>query len=115
MPNAWIRKLSLFAPISDTDRQTLERICGRPRKVGAHEVISREGDVPDAVHLILEGFACRYKMTATGERSIFAYLVPGDTCDWHVFILKHMDHSIATLSPCTVVDIPRTKVLEITE
>src|SRR5262249_6812052 len=52
----------------------------------------------DAVHLILEGFACRYKVLPTGERSIFAYLIPGDTCDWHVFILKRMDHSIGTLS-----------------
>jgi CRP-like cAMP-binding protein len=60
-------------------------------------------------------FACRYKFTSDGRRQIMAYLVPGDFCDLHVFILKHMDHSIATLSPCTVVDIPRAHVLELTE
>jgi CRP-like cAMP-binding protein len=42
-------------------------------------------------------------------------LVPGDFCDLHVFILKEMDHSIATLSRCTVVKIPRQCILELTE
>ena len=28
-----------------------------------------------------------------------AYLVPGDFCDLHVFVLKQMDHSIGTISP----------------
>jgi CRP-like cAMP-binding protein len=67
------------------------------------------------VRLILEGFACRYKLLADGRRQIMAYLVPGDFCDLHVFILKAMDHTIATLSPCRVVDIPRERILELTE
>ena len=115
MPNAWIRKLSLFAPLSDADKQLIQQVCSLPRRVAARQDIVTEGETPDAVHLILEGFACRYKVLPTGERSIFAYLIPGDTCDWHVFILKRMDHSIGTLSACTVVDIPRSKVLEITD
>ena len=44
-----------------------------------------------------------------------AYLVPGDLCDLHVFILKKMDHSIGTLSVCRVVDIPRNRILEMLE
>jgi hypothetical protein len=42
-----------------------------------------------------------------GTRQIMAYLVPGDFCDLHVFILKAMDHCIATLSPCKVVYRPQ--------
>jgi CRP-like cAMP-binding protein len=67
------------------------------------------------VHLILDGFACRYKVLPEGTRSIVAYLLPGDMCDWHAFILKEMDHSVATLSPCQVVAIPRSTVLEVTD
>lgn len=29
----------------------------------------------------------------------------------HVMVLRQMDHSIATISPCTVVDIPRDSIL----
>lgn len=42
-----------------------------------------------------------------------AYLLPGDICDLHVFVLKQMDHTLATLSPCKVVTIPRATVLEL--
>ena len=63
----------------------------------------------------MDGFACRYKLRANGSRQIMAYLVPGDFCDLHVFILREMDHTIATLSPCRVVDIPRERILELTE
>jgi CRP-like cAMP-binding protein len=31
-----------------------------------------------------------------------AYLIPGDACDVHVALLKQMDHSIGSLSPCKV-------------
>ena len=55
------------------------------------------------------------QVLADGKRQIMAYLVPGDFCDLHVFILKEMDHSIATLSRCSVVKIPRQRILELTE
>lgn len=67
------------------------------------------------MNLILEGFACRYKMLPDGTRQIVAYLVLGDFCDLHVFILKVMDHTIATLSRCTVVKISRAPILELME
>lgn len=41
-----------------------------------------------------------------------AYLVPGDICDLHVFLLDHMDHSLGTLAPSLIVDFPRPVVLE---
>ena len=44
-----------------------------------------------------------------------AYLLPGDFCDLHVFVLKQMDHSIATISKCLVVDIPRDRILRLLE
>jgi CRP-like cAMP-binding protein len=115
MPNPLIRKLNLFAPLSGPDTKLLERICSNPRSVKARQDLIREGEAPDMVHLILEGFACRYKVIPDGTRSIMAYLLPGDMADWHVFILREMDHSVATLSPCRVVDIPRAAVVEITD
>ena len=67
------------------------------------------------MHLITSGFACRHKILPDGTRQIFAYLLPGDLCDLHVFILDAMDHTISTLSSCTVVDIPRKAILQLTE
>ncbi len=115
MANLLTRKLEAFAPLPEADKRLLDEGIRGPQEVGPREDLIREGDAPTDVHLILEGFACRYKLLADGTRQIMAYLVPGDFCDLHVFILKEMDHSIATLSRCTVVKIPRQRILELTD
>lgn len=101
--------------MSDDDRRLLDSASQDARTVPGRTDLIREGDNPADVYLILEGFACRYKITSGGKRQIMAYLVPGDFCDLHVFVLKQMDHSIGTLSPCKVVKIPRESILEMLE
>lgn len=113
--NAFIRKLQGFEPVRDDDLAWLREASSSPRRVEANTDLIRTGDTPENVFLIMEGFACRYKSTPEGGRQIFAYLVPGDFCDLHVALLDEMDHSIATLTLCSVVTIPKRKVLELTE
>jgi CRP-like cAMP-binding protein len=115
MINRLTRKLEAFGPLPDADRLLLDNVVRPVCAVGPRVDLIREGEAPSDVNLILEGFACRYKMTPDGSRQIMAYLVPGDFCDLHVFILKTMDHTIATLSPCTVVKIPRAQILALME
>jgi CRP-like cAMP-binding protein len=113
--NRLTRKLENFAPLSQDDRRLLDDVIRGPQEVLAHTNLVREGDAPDHVHLILDGFACRYKVTSEGMRQIMAYLVPGDFCDLHVLILKAMDHNIGTLSACRVVKISASRILDMTE
>jgi len=115
MDSVLVGKLEGYVRLSADDRDLLNSIVQDERQVGAHTDLATEGDKPTSVHLILEGFACRYKFTVEGNRQIMAYMLPGDFCDLHVFILKEMDHSIATISPCTVVDIPRENILTLLE
>ena len=93
MANVLTRKLEAFAPLLEADKLLLDEVVCESQEVGPREDLIREDDAPTHVNLILEGFACRYKVLATGTRQIMAYLVPGDFCDLHVFILKQMDHS----------------------
>ncbi|WP_336812370.1 Crp/Fnr family transcriptional regulator [Bosea sp. MMO-172] len=109
------RKLRSLSDIRDSDLAPL-RDAARDRKTitpGAD--IITEGEEPEDVHLILSGFAYRYKLTEDGLRQIFAYLLPGDFCDLHVALLNYMDHSIGTVSPCEVALIPRRKILALIE
>ena len=115
MDNLLTRKLERFAPLSAGERRLLDDIVKPTRTVAAHTDLIHEGDASKDVRLVLEGFACRYKLLKNGKRQIVAYLVPGDFCDLNVFILKEMDHSIGTLSLCRVVDIPRHRILELME
>ena len=63
--------------------------------------------------MILEGWACRYKLLPDGSRQITAFLMPGDFCDMHLSILSEMDHSIATLTPARVALVPRAQLAEL--
>jgi CRP-like cAMP-binding protein len=115
MRNPLIQKFERLAPLSEADKSLLNEVTANPREVKAKTDLIAEGDTPDDVHLILDGFACRYKLTSEGKRQIMAYLVPGDFCDLHVFILRSMDHAIATLSACSVIEIPRQRILAMLE
>lgn len=115
MSNILIRKLELFGPLPVDDKKLLDDIVRPYRTVPPRTDVIRVGDAPDRVHLVLTGVACRYKLLSNGKRQIFGYLMPGDFCDLHVFILKAMDHTVATISSCHVVEIPRRRVLELAE
>jgi CRP-like cAMP-binding protein len=105
-----ISKLSYGAALSAEDCAELRSIAAVTRAVdGGIDLISVT-EKPRNVHLVLDGLACRYKMLEDGRRSIMALLVPGDFCDMHVAILGSMDHSIATLTHCTVVEIGPDKI-----
>lgn len=110
-----IAKLARGCELNANDRTRLEEISAKRRPLGPREDIIREGDPPSDVHLIMDGFACRYKLLPGGRRSIMAILVPGDFCDLDVAILDQMDHTIGTLTAVSLVEIPRQTVKELTD
>ena len=110
MPNLLSRKLGNFSRLSADARELLDRVAAKSRTVPPNTDLISEGDKPQDVHLILRGFACRYKILQNGGRQIMAYLVPGDLCDLNVYLLDDMDHSLGTLSECEVVDLDRKTI-----
>lgn len=113
--NAFIRKLDAFVSLSEPEKAYLAQITEKPRFVEARTDLVSEGSPPNGVFLILDGFACRYRLRSNGARHISAYLVPGDLCDIDVALLDQMDHSIGTLSPCQVVRIEPETIQDILE
>lgn len=109
-----IRKLEMFAELSDEEKRALQGAVGATRSYGAHEDVMREGDMGNGVPVVLSGFACRHKMLPDGRRQVIGYFLPGDMCDARVFILKRMDHTITTLSPTTTCMLPREAILDLT-
>lgn len=112
MTNLLTRKLELFGPLPEDDRSFLDGLISDPVELRAGQDVIGEGQRSDDVHLVVSGIACRYKILVDGSRQIMAFLVPGDMCDPHVFILKAMDHSVGALSTCGIVSLSRPKVLE---
>ena len=75
--NPLIRKLATAESLKAQDRSVLAEMCSRPRYIEAGQDIIRAGDPPSDVHLVLDGFACRYKILPEGSRQIVAVLQDG--------------------------------------
>jgi CRP-like cAMP-binding protein len=105
--NAFIDKISGHAPISSDDVRLLNAACQNQRVFPARTDLIREGDTPGPEFVILEGWACRYKLLAEGTRQITAFLMPGDSCELHASVSDCMEHSIATLTKARIALVPR--------
>jgi CRP-like cAMP-binding protein len=97
--NILIRKLRSISPLSEEERHCLLTLPLVTKSVGADHDVVREGECPTECCLVVEGFTCRYKLTADGKRQIFSFHLPGDIPDLQSLHLKVMDHSLATLTP----------------
>ncbi|TAI63811.1 Crp/Fnr family transcriptional regulator [Bradyrhizobium sp. Leo170] len=103
-----VRKLEQFVRLSSADRACLTRAASeRLRKFGPRVDIVREGERPKDVQLVVAGWACRYKQLEDGRRQVVSFFLPGDSCDLNVFILREMDHSIGSITDCTIADLSR--------
>ncbi|SHL55508.1 cAMP-binding domain of CRP or a regulatory subunit of cAMP-dependent protein kinases [Sphingobium sp. YR657] len=108
--NRFIDKLSRFATLSENDMVALAVATSNPRKIAARHDLIREGDRPGPVFVVLDGWACRYKILPSGTRQILAFLMPGDSCDLHVGLLEQMDHSIQSIGPAVIATIDRPEI-----
>ncbi|GJE28884.1 Crp/Fnr family transcriptional regulator [Methylobacterium organophilum] len=114
MTNPFIRKLENFCALNDEERYLIEVLCRHVRRVEARTDIVQQGDEPRCVNLVLAGWACRYKQFADGRRQIISLFVPGDLCDPHIFVMRSMDHSLATITPISIVRLSEEAIDTIT-
>ena len=107
MKNVLARKLWNAGRLASEDLKKLDDVIADPFQLDAREDLIQHGEDPQNVHLVLSGMVCRYKVLQNGKRAIVALMLPGDICDLHVAILGRMDHSIGTLTECSLVKISR--------
>lgn len=99
----------------------------RPKLTGAEAVLNavvrekvwkprsdvlRQGDVPKIAHVLLDGYTYRYRLLNDGRRQITALLVPGDVCDLEAVMRGRADYGVATLTRCTLGEIPAEMVAD---
>jgi CRP-like cAMP-binding protein len=100
--NPLIRKLESTFRLSDEEKRAIENLPMQVQAIKADQDIVREGDRPSRSFAILEGYTATYKMTGDGKRQIQSFHVPGDIPDLQSLLLKVLDNSIITLTPCRV-------------
>ena len=107
MAPALALRLDAFTRLSQDDRTAIAKLSKVSRVVPPRRDLIREGEKPQYIHLMVDGWACRYKALPDGRRQIVAFFMPGDFCDLNVYILKQMDHSVGAITRLSVADISR--------
>jgi CRP-like cAMP-binding protein len=97
-----IRRLRSITDIPRVELDALMDVKMKVVEIDADIDIVREGERPTQCVLLLEGYACRYKLLDFGKRQILAFHITGDLPDLQSYHLEVMDHSLCTLSPAKV-------------
>jgi CRP-like cAMP-binding protein len=116
MQNPLAQKLERLYSPSREEMSLLDDLASNGvRTVEARQDIVRDGECPTDCNLILEGFACRYKLLPDGKRQIMSFQIAGDIVDIQAAIMDRMDHSVGALTRCRVASFSKSTVIEITE
>ena len=110
-----VRKLRVRDTLSDAEEQVLRDSVSEVRDVPPAKVIVRNGSDLDVSTLLVSGIICRYKDLASGERQIQEIHVAGDFVDLHGFLLKRLDHNVASVSQCRIALVPHDRLMRISE
>ncbi|MFW2828939.1 Crp/Fnr family transcriptional regulator [Sphingomonas sp. ID0503] len=111
--NRFIARLKLMTPLGIAELLALERLLQDRREFRAGQDIVKAGDRPDQLHIMLSGWACRYKLLGGGGRQIVALLLPGDPCDLDGVLVGRQDTSVATLTSVIVAVVSRDALLSV--
>ncbi len=108
-----IRKLESIAPLSDEERRVIQHLPVTTYNLNARQDILRDGDQPTHCCLIVDGWACRYKLLNAGRRQILSFHIPGDILDLQSLHVPTMDHSLTTLTKAVIAFIPHESLREL--
>ena len=108
-----IRKLASIAILTEEEHRIVQSLPARTVTFSAEYDIFRAGDTSSQCCLILDGWACRYKLLDQGRRQIFSFHVPGDVPDLQSLHLPTLDYSLGTLTNATVAFIPHENLRDL--
>lgn len=100
-------------PLSSEEKNALQIHCGPVQAMPARSEIACEGDPAVGIHVIIEGFACRYRYLADGRQQMVGLVLPGDICCVRACVLTRMDHGIRSLSTLRASLLSRRSVLKL--
>lgn len=100
------RKLDSITVLADSDRAAVLDLPHTVRNLPGRHDIARFGERPSQCCLVLQGWVSRYAALSEGGRQILSFYIAGDMPDLQSLHLHRMDHTLATLTACTIAFIP---------
>lgn len=108
-----LRKLGRLAKLDEKDEAAIRTLPFRIARYTAGQHLVHEGDRPIDCCLLLDGFACRYKLTNSGARQIVSFHMAGDILDLQHLMLSKADHSVSTITDAVIAWLPAANIRDI--
>lgn len=102
-----VRKLGSRVALDEDDRRAILALPHTLRSHRPSTYLVREGEAPSGCAFILNGFAIRQKVTASGSRQIVSIHLRGDFIDLQNLFLNVSDHNVQALTELEVVMVSR--------
>lgn len=115
MPNrksALTQKLSAFVALSDVDLATLARFDRRRRSFQTGHELIHEGQTNASAFVLVEGWACSYKLLPNGNRQVVDFQVPGDFLGLRSVLFRTSDHSVEAVTPIEAYEVLASDILD---
>ncbi len=100
--NCPLRKLSLFAPMSDREVDFMQDFKTGELQVDPGTTLMLEGSNSPQLYTVLEGMGLRYKTMASGDRQVLNIVLPGDFVGLQAGVMKEMQHSVEATTAMTL-------------
>jgi CRP-like cAMP-binding protein len=102
------RNVQIHLDLTSDEVTAIERLPVQLSQIARGEAIVREGDQPETSFLLVNGFACTYKVSGSGERQIMAVHVPGDLPDLQSLHVETLDAGVFAASACEIAHLRHT-------
>lgn len=110
-----LMKLRARDVMSDEEEAVLRDAVGEIHDLPPGKLIVRAGVTLSQCTLLYEGYVCRFRDLADGQRQIMELHVPGDFLDLHSFLLKQLEHNVGTMTRVRYASVPHEAIKRITE
>lgn len=105
------RKLAHYVELNRIEREVLAKALSLDvRRVQRRTVLLKRGDTATKLSVMLAGWACRYKVTPGGRRQVVAFYLPGDVCDFSIFMAPELDSTIELIDGAEIAGLPRNRL-----
>lgn len=95
------RKLGAFVALSEVELVVLDELHRRRRTFIAGRDLVLQGQSDRSAYILASGWACSYKLQASGSRQIVDFQIPGDFLGLRSILFRTADH---TIEPVTNVE-----------
>lgn len=105
LQSPFARKMSSFVALSDDDISAFEEFCRPSKLVPADRDMVHEGQSAPSVFILIEGWACSYKMLADGGRQILNFHIPGDFLGLRNLLFHSADQGVKSVTRIEVAEV----------